>query len=423
MAKPILGTKNSDTLPGTNSADKILGKAGDDILQGLQGDDFINGGKGTDTAVFSGTREDYDIVFRGNGHGPVQVTDLRASPEDGSDRLINVELLSFADVTVDTSTGAVVGAGAGNVVVVHADGTFDSFATIADAVAAAIDDETIFIGSGTFEAGSILISEDLTIIGAEGTQINGGFFIGAGGDGTTIDNVAINGGAAVAGESGLIGIFVQADDVTITNSTFNGDANVATADRGILTSITDGQGLVISGNTFTGWNTGVYLNPGTDAQVTDNTFEDNNVGLSADQDETSNVLVTDNTFTDSAFEQIGFGVVGVGTSEDVGSQVFGNTFENTNPDVPEVSVYLLEADQTIGATIADDTFVYVDNAVAGEAWTINGFDPAADQINLNGVALAGDPVETATEVTLALETGDEIHLLGVNDFDPGWIVA
>ena len=127
---------------------------------------------------------------------------------------------------------------------------------------------------------SILISEDLTIIGTDDTQINGGFYIGAGGDGTTIENVTILGGAPVAGESGLIGVFVQADNVTVSGSTFIGDGLPGTADRELLTSIGDAQGLVVSDNTFQNWDTGVYLNPGTDAEVTGNTFTNNVVGLS-----------------------------------------------------------------------------------------------------------------------------------------------
>jgi hypothetical protein len=252
MAKPIQGTKNSDSLHGTAAADHLLGLSGDDTLNGLSGNDRINGGNGTDTAIFSGAFSDYTIDAHGNGNGPITITDTRPTG-DGTDKLINVELLQFSDATIDAKTGAVVGAAAGNIVVVHDDGTFTSADSLAAAVELAVNGETIFIGSGSYDVGSVAINEDLTIIGTTDTQINGGFYIGAGGDGTTIDNVTINGGAPVVGEAGMVGVFVQADDVTITNSTFNGDEINGTADRGIVTSITDAQGLVISDNTFTGW--------------------------------------------------------------------------------------------------------------------------------------------------------------------------
>ena len=95
--------------------------------------------------------------------------------------------------------------------------------------------------------------------------------------------------------------------------------------------------------------------PGTDAQVTDNTFDNNFVGLSADQDATSDVSITQNTFSNSVFEQVGFGVMGDGNSEDVGAQVTDNTFVGATP---EVSVYLLASNQNVTLSEADDTIVY-----------------------------------------------------------------
>ena len=106
------------------------------------------------------------------------------------------------------------------------------------------------------------------------------------------------------------------------------------------TSIGDAQGLVVSDNTFQNWDTGVYLNPGTDAEVTGNTFTNNVVGLSADADLTDvDVTVTGNTFSNNQLEQVGFGVTGVGAEEDVGAQVANNTFVGPAPDV---SIYLYE---------------------------------------------------------------------------------
>jgi len=122
MSKPTFGTKNGDDLPGTAAVDHVLGLAGDDTITGFQGDDRINGGKGIDSAVYSGAFEDYIIQTRGNGRGVTTI-----SGPDGTDRLINVEQLVFADVTVDVATGNVIGAADGTIVLGHADGTFNTY--------------------------------------------------------------------------------------------------------------------------------------------------------------------------------------------------------------------------------------------------------------------------------------------------------
>jgi len=269
------------------------------------------------------------------------------------------------------------------------------------------------------------VDRDITISGSgESTVIEGGFYVGAGGDGTAIQNLAIHGGAAVTGEAGPVGVFAQADNVTIENSTFVGDSTNDTFDRGILTSITDGQGLVVTNNTFTGWDTGVYLNPGTDAQVTDNTFESNFVGLSTDQDATSdvNVMISGNTFTDNAFQQVGVGVLGAENVEDVGAQVFDNTFEGM---APQVSVYLFGDGQTVTGTEAEDTFVFTNpDPAIPESWTINGFDTAGttDHLELGTALIAYEDQTTLGGVTLTLDTGDQIQLTGVIDFQDAWLV-
>lgn len=401
MAKPILGTRADDVLASTAS-DKVIAMAGDDTITVAANAKMVNGGPGYDTAIFETTAyADADISAKGHGNGPVTVDGVK---------LIGVEAITFSDVTIDARSGAVIGAAADNVVVTHLDGSFDSYATIKEAVAASLDGETIFVGAGTYAEGSVLVDKDITIVGAEGATLEGGFYVGAGGDGATIDNLTIEGGAAVVGEAGPVGVFVQADNVTVTNSTFIGDNVDATADRGLVTSIGDAQGLIVSGNTFTDFNTGVYLNPGTNAQVTDNTFDHNYVGLSADQDSTSDVQVSGNTFENSVFQQVGFGVLGANNTEDVGAQVFDNTFVGT---APETTVYLLDAQQTAAATVGADTFIWADdNASANTTWTIESFNAATDQLDI-GAATVTTSVASLDGVTLTLSTHDVIEVHGV----------
>ena len=89
----------------TGSLDlSITGNAGRNILTGNAGNNLIDGGTGADTAVFTGNQADYSVVH--NGDGSVTVTDMRATPQDGSDTLSNVEYLQFADGRHSVNPGA-----------------------------------------------------------------------------------------------------------------------------------------------------------------------------------------------------------------------------------------------------------------------------------------------------------------------------
>ena len=51
---------------------------------------------------------------------------------------------------------------------------------------------------------------------------------------------------------------------------------------------------------------------------------------------------------------------------------------------------------------------------------MTGFQ-STDQVDLNGVGYVAD--DSTADVVLTLATGDEIQLVGVDTFDPNWIVA
>jgi Ca2+-binding RTX toxin-like protein len=80
--------------------DVVRAGAGDDIITGGIGNDIINGEAGIDTAVYSGNFADYTISHSGN---QIVVADGVAS-RDGTDYLMNVELMKFADGTYATDT-------------------------------------------------------------------------------------------------------------------------------------------------------------------------------------------------------------------------------------------------------------------------------------------------------------------------------
>jgi len=88
----------NDLLDGGAGDDRLYGDAGDDELTGGAGNDRIDGGAGLDTARLSGTRADYTIrVEQG------QMVVSARSGDDGTDHLINVELLNFRGAGADLS--------------------------------------------------------------------------------------------------------------------------------------------------------------------------------------------------------------------------------------------------------------------------------------------------------------------------------
>ena len=100
----LRGGDGADSIGGGEGADILDGGAGDDRLTGGAGNDDIVGGAGTDTAVFSGNLSDYAVTDQGGGSYVVE--DLRAGSPDGTDLLIGVEWLEFADRTLDVATAA-----------------------------------------------------------------------------------------------------------------------------------------------------------------------------------------------------------------------------------------------------------------------------------------------------------------------------
>lgn len=90
----LTGTAGADTLTGGAAADTLAGLGGDDRLQGLAGNDQIDGGAGRDVAVYAAARSTHDIGAAGGSVTSV----VDRSGAEGTDTLIGVERLAFADV-------------------------------------------------------------------------------------------------------------------------------------------------------------------------------------------------------------------------------------------------------------------------------------------------------------------------------------
>ena len=98
----LIGREGNDTINGGDDNDVIRGDDGVDIIDGGRGDDFVIGGAGndqiegnlgTDRIRFNARQQDFSVV----GTNPSQVTDIRATPVDGSDRVSGAEAFIFSD--------------------------------------------------------------------------------------------------------------------------------------------------------------------------------------------------------------------------------------------------------------------------------------------------------------------------------------
>ncbi|QAZ68638.1 S8 family serine peptidase [Solidesulfovibrio carbinolicus] len=79
-----------DGLVGDVADNYLFGGRGNDILMGGLGDDVLDGGqKGVDTAVYTGSRLDYQLVRQDDA--------VTVSGPEGTDLLRNIDVLSFAD--------------------------------------------------------------------------------------------------------------------------------------------------------------------------------------------------------------------------------------------------------------------------------------------------------------------------------------
>ncbi len=92
----FIGSAAADVLAGTGGDDTFSGLGGNDIVMGLGGNDSIDGGSGVDTVVYAGNRSTHTVTRTGAG---LSVSDVSGTV-DGTDALVNVERLQFADLNL-----------------------------------------------------------------------------------------------------------------------------------------------------------------------------------------------------------------------------------------------------------------------------------------------------------------------------------
>ena len=175
-ANTINGTANADTLTGTDAADLILagagndtvsGGLGNDTLVGGAGDDSLDGGDGSaDVARYTGNMGNFTATRATvGGVDVVTVTDNTGS--EGTDRLTNIENLSFADKFISLSPQFNAGQGSAQMAMNNIRGTPFDDTINADALAG--------VGAITYrdyiDAGA---GNDSIHAGQGGDQISGG---------------------------------------------------------------------------------------------------------------------------------------------------------------------------------------------------------------------------------------------------------
>lgn len=301
----ITGSGN-DNVTGTAADNNIATGAGDDIVTlAGGGNDTVDGGEGMDRVVLAGNRSDYEIEWDGT----------TATVSNGTDEatLTGVGQIGFADLTV----------------FLVADG--GDYSTLASAVGAASAGDEVLLAAGTYTE-TVTINKQLAIHGANAglaagdagrgaeSIIDGGLLIT--GDGVTLDGVSVANGATVGGENA--GVMAWADDLTVTNSVFDG----ANTHRAIITGNNLATNLTVTDSSFDGWASGMFVNPGmTGLSVTGNTFTNNGSGVNIDGPGGLGGigLVENNTFIDSVGSHTALGSWASGEID--ASAVFGeNTF-------------------------------------------------------------------------------------------------
>lgn len=99
-ADVLAGTAGADSLRGLGGDDSLSGQGDDDVLAGDGGNDSLDGGSGNDTARFAGPSYQYTVVETAGGFTVIDTVAGR----DGSDQLVGIESLQFADGSFDPAT-------------------------------------------------------------------------------------------------------------------------------------------------------------------------------------------------------------------------------------------------------------------------------------------------------------------------------
>ncbi|MBU2503348.1 VCBS domain-containing protein [bacterium] len=339
----LAGGDGNDELIGGAGNDDLFGEGGNDTLIGGEGNDDIDGGDGVDRVIIDGNWQDFEY----NEDGELVDTNGLL----GADTFVNVEAVQFNDAVVfvvgnggyDTLQDAIDAAAAepaGKLkAIIVAPGEHNVSETGAANISGPALENLVIFGLNLGQSGA---ERDPSVGGLGESTLLGAIQVNA--DGVQINGLRFYNGGNVVGQN--TALHIQGDNVRVENSTFYRDAGFSNF-RAIVTAYNDAAGLVVDDNAFTGWATGLYINPGADATVTNNLFDGNNVALSNDGPDAA--LIDNNEFANSAAEHIGMTAYNDPSTAPVGA---GNTFDAS---APEVSMYAGGGEgQVLNGSVHDD---------------------------------------------------------------------
>jgi FG-GAP-like repeat/RTX calcium-binding nonapeptide repeat (4 copies) len=100
----LSGSDGDDNILLTTGNERVLAGAGRDIVRGNEGNDYIDGGTGLDTASYGTARVQYTLVK--NGTSFILTDKNPADGDEGTDTLVNVERILFANGSIALDVGA-----------------------------------------------------------------------------------------------------------------------------------------------------------------------------------------------------------------------------------------------------------------------------------------------------------------------------
>lgn len=278
-----------------------------------------------------------------------------------------------------------------------------SYSNLQAAIDAATDAATIIVPAGSYNpTATVVIDKPLILRGAQAgvdarsrtsvpeSIVTGRIDIQAGAGNVTIDGLTLVDGTAAGTEKAALYLASGVTDVTVRNTVFSRQGTVdGDGFRGILTTSGGAHtGLVFSQNRFSGWATGIYLNPGApDANITANAFTDNYVGMSVDGPD--GTQVSSNLFSGNLFEGLG---IGPGTATPA-LTLTGNQFtDNATHIGVYIAIDLDLATNSIsgGVSVSGNPVVYgsiqdaIDAAHPGDTITATGGTYTGFQVPLSG---------------------------------------
>ena len=406
----LQGRAGDDILDGGDGNDQIHGDADDDYLVGGRGNDLIHGGiGGFDTAVYFGSIFEYSHYWDGDNF---VISHLGGSGIDGTDRLMHVERLIFADAVIDLTQN--------NAPIAFDDAaaTDEDVGTYSSGSSSVLDNDFDWEGQAlTVAAGSFSGTYGTLVMNSDGTYTYTPFASNQGlDDGETVqDSFSYTVSDGSLTDTGTLTITIAGvNDAPIANDDTASTSEDAAVSGNVLANDTD-----VDGEALTVANAGAYVGAyGTLTLAADGsyTYTPNAAAQALDDGETAqdvfSYTASDGTASDTATLTVT--VTGVNdapvanddtasTSEDAG--VSGNVLAN-DTDVDGEALTVANPGTYVGAygtltLAADGSYTYTPSAAA------QGLD--------DGEVVSDAFSYTASDGTASASATLTVNVAGAND--------